>query len=69
MVLWHASSLTLTTMALDHSSLRWFEACSCKPSVVITLVLFLAGKMIFRSEKAGVELSNTTMWYIDQVFL
>jgi len=23
---------TLTTMAFDHSSLRWFEACSCKPA-------------------------------------
>ena len=27
-----AFSLTLTTMALYHSSLRWFEACSCKPT-------------------------------------
>ena len=25
-------SSTLTTMTLDHSSLRWFEACSCKPA-------------------------------------
>ncbi len=25
-------SLTLTTMTLYHSSLRWFEACSCKPT-------------------------------------
>ncbi|MGB3225793.1 MAG: hypothetical protein WBB23_23590 [Desulforhopalus sp.] len=24
-------SSTLTTMALYHSSLRWFETCSCKP--------------------------------------
>ena len=25
-------SQTLTTMAFDHSSFRWFEACSCKPA-------------------------------------
>ena len=25
-------SSTLTTMAFGHSSLRWFEACSCKPA-------------------------------------
>ena len=25
-------TVTLTTMALYHSSLRWFEACSCKPT-------------------------------------
>ena len=28
----HDFSLTLTTMALYHSSLRWFGACSCKPT-------------------------------------
>jgi len=27
-----AFSVTLTTMAFDHSSLRWFEAYSCKPA-------------------------------------
>src|SRR5664280_2163558 len=27
-----AFSLTLTTMALYQCSLRWFEACSCKPA-------------------------------------
>ena len=27
-----AFSVTLTTVAFDHSSLRWFEACSCKPA-------------------------------------
>jgi hypothetical protein len=27
-----AFSLTLTTMALYQCSLRWFEACSCKPT-------------------------------------
>ncbi len=26
-----AFSVTLTTMALNHSSLRWFGTCSCKP--------------------------------------
>ncbi|MGB2927856.1 MAG: hypothetical protein WBB70_02990, partial [Desulfobacterales bacterium] len=25
-------SLTLTTLALYQRSLRWFEACSCKPA-------------------------------------
>jgi hypothetical protein len=29
---WETFSPTLTTMAFDHSSLRWFEACSCKPT-------------------------------------
>ena len=28
----HAFSSTLTTKAFDLSSLRWFEACSCKPA-------------------------------------
>ncbi len=32
MILSHDFSLTLTTLALDQSSLRWFEACSCKPA-------------------------------------
>ena len=32
MVFCHAFSLTLTTMALYHCSLRWFEARSCKPA-------------------------------------
>jgi len=32
MILSHDFSLTLTTLALDQSSLRWFEARSCKPA-------------------------------------
>jgi hypothetical protein len=32
MILCHAFSLTLTTLAFDQSSSRWFEAGSCKPA-------------------------------------
>ena len=32
MILCHDFSLTLTTLTLNQSSLRWFEACSCKPA-------------------------------------
>jgi hypothetical protein len=29
-VMIHAFSVTITTLALNQRSLRWFEACSCK---------------------------------------
>ena len=32
MVFSHDFSLTLTTLALYQRSLRWFGACSCKPT-------------------------------------
>ena len=42
---WYFSStfsVTLTTMALYHSSLRWFIACSCKPTMEGQTPIFYA---------------------------
>ncbi len=54
-------SLTLTTMALYQCSLRWFEACSCKPtsrgppsSSVQLRTLYVKSALVAHLEKSQV---------------